>query len=554
MRARARADRWSAAAADRRQAAHQPDEHRRRRSPAATVEPSDDATASRDATTSLDRLSSLKHRQLARSTRRLVQCPPMVEPRVIPRAEHTISRRDIDPDALKVLYRLRQSDHIAYLVGGSVRDLLLGRRPKDFDIGTSAHPVPGQEAVPQLLDHRPPLPARAREVRHEGDRGGDVPPPGSARRGDRARTACPAPEPRSTRREARRTLHPSRQHVRHARRGRVPPRLHDQRALLRHRDLLDHRLRRRPGRSARRRRALDRRSGGALPGGSGAHAARRRARRAARLHDRSADPRGDPRSIATRSRESSPARLLEEYYKILRSGYAEKTFRGLAEAGLLEPISAELHHGAGEPLWRIARRARRVSAHGSRPPPRRFTNPVLLGSLLVPLGFTPRIAAARAAPPRAATHAAARNEGPRLGELPLARRDVERLGQMLRLQRRLRDVNASPRAQRALTHRSIFREALTWLEVHGDGPRSSSTGTAWPASTAPRLPPTRKHLAIGRHANAADAGAAGSGRRHLSQSLTFVSFADRSRCVVRTTSESERTTNDERWIFRTRSR
>src|ERR1700737_499938 len=64
----------------------------------------------------------------------------MSEPTVIPRAEHTLSRRDIDSDALKVLYRLRQFDHVAYLVGGSVRDLLLGRRPKDFDIGTSAHP------------------------------------------------------------------------------------------------------------------------------------------------------------------------------------------------------------------------------------------------------------------------------------------------------------------------------------------------------------------------------------------------------------------------------
>src|SRR6188768_249577 len=64
----------------------------------------------------------------------------MVEPRVIPRAEHTLSRRDIDPDALKVLYRLRQFNHAAYLVGGSVRDLLIGRRPKDFDVGTSAHP------------------------------------------------------------------------------------------------------------------------------------------------------------------------------------------------------------------------------------------------------------------------------------------------------------------------------------------------------------------------------------------------------------------------------
>src|SRR5690348_1092953 len=64
----------------------------------------------------------------------------MVEPRIVPRAEHPISRRDMDPDALKVLYRLRQFNHVAYLVGGSVRDLLLGRHPKDFDIGTSAHP------------------------------------------------------------------------------------------------------------------------------------------------------------------------------------------------------------------------------------------------------------------------------------------------------------------------------------------------------------------------------------------------------------------------------
>src|ERR1700693_1433720 len=65
----------------------------------------------------------------------------MVEPRVVPRAEHQLSRRDVDPDALKVLYRLRQFEHVAYLVGGSVRDLLLARRPKDFDIGTSAHPA-----------------------------------------------------------------------------------------------------------------------------------------------------------------------------------------------------------------------------------------------------------------------------------------------------------------------------------------------------------------------------------------------------------------------------
>src|SRR5436305_10958058 len=64
----------------------------------------------------------------------------MVEPTIVARADHAIARRDIDPDALKVLYRLHEHNYVAYLVGGSVRDLLLGRRPKDFDIGTSAHP------------------------------------------------------------------------------------------------------------------------------------------------------------------------------------------------------------------------------------------------------------------------------------------------------------------------------------------------------------------------------------------------------------------------------
>src|SRR5687767_10569774 len=64
----------------------------------------------------------------------------MGEPKIVPRSEHVLSRKLVDPEALKVLYRLNQSKYTAYLVGGSVRDLLLGRKPKDFDIGTSAHP------------------------------------------------------------------------------------------------------------------------------------------------------------------------------------------------------------------------------------------------------------------------------------------------------------------------------------------------------------------------------------------------------------------------------
>jgi poly(A) polymerase len=61
-------------------------------------------------------------------------------PVVVPRAEHSVSRSAISPSALKVLYRLKDAGYQAFLVGGAVRDLLLGRNPKDFDIATNAHP------------------------------------------------------------------------------------------------------------------------------------------------------------------------------------------------------------------------------------------------------------------------------------------------------------------------------------------------------------------------------------------------------------------------------
>lgn len=61
-------------------------------------------------------------------------------PIVYPRDQHPISRSLIDPDALKIMYRLLNHGYKAFLVGGGVRDLLLGKRPKDFDISTDAHP------------------------------------------------------------------------------------------------------------------------------------------------------------------------------------------------------------------------------------------------------------------------------------------------------------------------------------------------------------------------------------------------------------------------------
>lgn len=63
-----------------------------------------------------------------------------VTPRYIRREDHTISRKDIDRDSLRVLYGLKDAGYDAYLVGGAVRDLLMGRKPKDFDVATDARP------------------------------------------------------------------------------------------------------------------------------------------------------------------------------------------------------------------------------------------------------------------------------------------------------------------------------------------------------------------------------------------------------------------------------
>ena len=61
-------------------------------------------------------------------------------PVVIRRPQHTLSRSNISGNALKVLYRLKRCGHQAFLVGGGVRDLLLGLSPKDFDVATDARP------------------------------------------------------------------------------------------------------------------------------------------------------------------------------------------------------------------------------------------------------------------------------------------------------------------------------------------------------------------------------------------------------------------------------
>ncbi len=63
-----------------------------------------------------------------------------MEPVIVKRADHNVSRKNISSAAIKVLYRLKDEGHTAYLAGGGVRDLLLERNPKDFDVATDATP------------------------------------------------------------------------------------------------------------------------------------------------------------------------------------------------------------------------------------------------------------------------------------------------------------------------------------------------------------------------------------------------------------------------------
>ncbi len=83
---------------------------------------------------------SLNSAQSALTDRDLRSIDTNLRPAIIPRPEHSISRAEISNNALKVLYRLKSAGFQSYLVGGGVRDLLLGHEPKDFDVVTDARP------------------------------------------------------------------------------------------------------------------------------------------------------------------------------------------------------------------------------------------------------------------------------------------------------------------------------------------------------------------------------------------------------------------------------
>jgi poly(A) polymerase len=392
----------------------------------------------------------------------LVQCLAMADPIIVPRAAHNLSRRDIDADALKVLYRLRQFDHIAYLVGGSVRDLLLERRPKDFDIGTSAHPHQikklfrncwiigrrfrlahvkfGTKTI-EVATFRRQMPAAA--VTPEMDAADDAAVTSEAEATPRRRAddhfihrdnTYGTPEEDAFRRDF--TVNALFYDI-----GTFS--IIDYVGGL---DDLDARIIRcigdpevrfleDPVRMLR--------------------AVVLAARLQFSIDQPILDAIGGHRHEIARS---APARLLEEYYKILRSGHAREAFKQLRTTGLLKAITPELAD-ASDAVWQsiAALDAFRARFDGT---PESLTNSILAGTLLHPLALIARR--------RFSADALERRV--ELGLLPIARRDVERLQQILALQSRLLDTQASARAQRGLLHRAVLPEAITWLEIHGDRP------------------------------------------------------------------------------------
>jgi poly(A) polymerase len=377
----------------------------------------------------------------------------MVAPIVVPRSEHPLSRRDIDADALKVLYRLRDASFIAYLVGGSVRDLLLGRRPKDFDVGTSAHPYQvkrlfrncwiigrrfrlahvrfGQKVI-EVATFRRRMPASDGDEPAEAQ---DERTPSELDLLIRRDNTFGTPEEDAFRRDF--TINALFYDVATFSIIDYVGGLRDlKEGVIRSIGDPDDRFREDPVRMLR----------------AVAFAERLRF---------SLDPPVE-RSIRRHTQEiarSAAPRLLEEYYKVLRTGASERVFRSLADLGLLDPITPELQHAPSpDAVWQSLAE---VDAFRGRfaASPEALTNAVLLGSLLVPLGFSLERG-----------HPARETKPNWLGVLPVARRDVERLYQILALQRRLRDPNISPRAARALMSRGAFGDAMTWLEVHGRSP------------------------------------------------------------------------------------
>ena len=424
-------------------------------------------------------------------------------PRILARAEHVISRRNIDEDALKVLYRLKNNGFVAYLVGGGVRDLLLERSPKDFDISTSAHPA----QVKRLFRNCFVVGRRFRlcHIRF----GRKVIEVSTFRRqaepeeGDtliRRDNTFGSPEEDAFRRDF--TVNALFYDIATFSVIDWVSGLNDLRAkVIRCIGEPGVRFREDPVRMLRAV-ALASRLGFTI--------------------DR--DSEEAIRALRGEIVRSSSARVLEEVYKVLRQGRSRETFVDLHRHGLLAYLLPEaakaMDEGGAALLEGLARldayRNAGVAADA-------LTNPILLGTLLVPLGVPLRhVPAAPRRRPEEEDEAPegepvdVEAEAAALGEedieedrqpranlplsLPYARRDLDRLRVILLAQRKLSEIHRSPGVKHVLGGRTYLDEALRWLEIHG-GEGASALAAHWrsldlsdvvvPQSHPPRRAPDR---------------------------------------------------------------
>ena len=451
--------------------------------------------------------------------------PESIAPRILSRAQHNVSRKNIDPDALKVLYRLKNGGFVAYLVGGGVRDLLLERQPKDFDVGTSAHP----QQVRKLFRNCFIVGRRFRlaHVRF----GRKVIEVSTFRRaaepeeGDtliRRDNTFGSPEEDAFRRDFT-----------------VNALFYDIATFsvidwVRGLEDLTERVIRTIGDPAQRFREDPVRMLRAVA-------------LAARL-DFTIDPDTAEaiRFLRGEIVRSSPARVLEELYKILRQGRSQRTFEMLHAHGLLAYLLPEADRAIAECAPALAGSLARLDAHrqAGLATPEQLTNAILMGSLLVPLGVplrrvavvnrrgeTPVEPAPEAAEPAEAETpreqlaaeiaelaAEEEPEPPSAPEaqppllLPFARRDLERLRLLLLAQRRLREADGPLAARQSIASKSYFEDAVRWLEIHG-GPDGRELAAEWRAlAAAPAGPPGEADSAMPDSPAATEARAEGNGK------------------------------------------
>ncbi|MEO8359247.1 MAG: polynucleotide adenylyltransferase PcnB [Vicinamibacteria bacterium] len=444
-----------------------------------------------------------------------------MQPRTLSRSQHILSRKQIDPDALRVLYRLKSSGFKGFLVGGGVRDLLLGRKPKDFDIATDASP----QQVKKLFRNCFIIGRRFRlcHVRF----GQKVVEVATFRRkaepeeGDtivRRDNTFGTPEEDAFRRDF--TIN----------------------ALFY--DIADFSI-------------ID------FAGGI----ADLEAKRVSVIGDPDERFREDPvrmlRAVAIACRlgfriaresqeairarrgeivKSSHVRILDEIYKILRQGASRKTFEQLHAIGLLAYIFPEAHKSLSRGETGLLDCLDILDAYRNRTGKDDLSNAILIAHLLPPLGI-PLSSGLRATnrrrpfvdvdgprdfqedpeqdPPTIEVGEGAIDDTDVVAEmveldedvdlgrvspdtqvessisLPFARRDIERLGLLAAVGSKLHRVDLPPNTERNLARKPYFHEALLLAEIHGLDPAivqhwrdvEATAGSAPPEEFEPKHPP-----------------------------------------------------------------